>query len=111
MNQFVWIVQTDLFKITHLAVCLIKLRLSANLKGVGSEIRCLIDFEGEVKLKLEIQEDKETMKNKKFVQDEMASIADVIRLTEEFFHTNRSVYGDSAFASVNTAVRLGFSLD
>lgn len=36
----------------------------------------------------------------------MASTAGIMRLVEPYFETGRTVYGDSAFGSVNTAIKL-----
>ena len=47
------------------------------------------------------------MATKKYVNEgEQPSTAGVLRLVEPWFNTSRTIYGDSAFASVNTAVKL-----
>ncbi|AYV87237.1 MAG: bifunctional aspartate aminotransferase [Sylvanvirus sp.] len=82
-------------------------KISRKPEGVGSEIRCVIDARSQVMLQLELQESKEEMATKKYVQDgESLSTAGVLRLVEPWFNTSRMVYGDSACASVNTAVKL-----
>lgn len=82
-------------------------KIARKPEGVGCEIRCVIDSGSEVMLQLEIQESKEEMATKRFVQEvEKVSTAGVLRLVEPWFGTHRTVYGDSAFASVWTAYHL-----
>lgn len=82
-------------------------KIARKPEGVGSEIRCVIDGAAQIMLQLELQESKEEMATKKYAEDgEMAGTACVLRLVEPWFHSGRTVYGDSAFGSVNTALRL-----
>ena len=76
-------------------------------EGVGCKIRCVIDGRSTVMLQLELQESQEEMATKKYIRDgEKAGTAGVLRLVEPWFNSARTVYGDSAFGSVNTAVKL-----
>ena len=82
-------------------------KIARKPEGVGSEIRCLVDGQSQIMLRLEIQESKEEMATKPFFRDiGKASTAGVLRLTEPWFNSGRTVYGDSAFGSVLTASKL-----
>lgn len=76
-------------------------------ESVGVEIRCLIDARSEIMYALELQESKEDMATKEFVQETgSAGTACIMRQCQSLFGTGRTIYGDSAFASVNTAYHL-----
>jgi hypothetical protein len=81
-------------------------KIARKPKGVGCEFKSLGDCETGVMLKLEIQEHKTKMATKKFRDTMKAHTAIVCRLSEEYFNTNRVVLGDSAFASVATALEM-----
>ena len=83
-------------------------KIARKPEGVGSEIRCLIDGKTLVMLQLELQESKEEMAKKRFLEEVnyLAGTAGTLRLAEPWFNSGRTIYGDSAFASVNTAFHL-----
>lgn len=81
-------------------------KIARKPEGVGCEIRCLIDGRAQVMMQLELQETKQQMAQKKFLDVAKASTASVLRLVEPWFNTGRTIYGDSAFGSVATAVHL-----
>ena len=74
-------------------------------EGVGTELRDCTDGSSRVTLSLEIQEGKLAMSGKEFSNKYSTSgAAAVLRLTKPWFNTGRLVVGDSAFASVETAI-------
>ena len=74
-------------------------------EGVGTELKDCSDGTTCLCLRLEIQEGKEAMATKKFCGPTVNSgTAIVLRLVEPWFQTDRLVCGDSAFASVATAL-------
>lgn len=82
-------------------------KIARKPEGVGVEIRCLVDGRSEIMLQLEIQESAADMQRKKYVSTgEKPSTAGVLRLVEPWFGSGRMVFGDSAFASVHTAIQL-----
>ena len=73
-------------------------------KGVGAELKDAACSQTQVIIALEIQEGKEEMATKKFMQEwKKASTAQVLRLTEPWHGSGRVINADSAFASVTTA--------
>lgn len=82
-------------------------KIARKPEGVGVEIRNCIASDSLIMMRLEIQESKEEMGRKRYVDAvESKGTACVLRLTEPWQNTGRIVYGDSAFASVWTAVNL-----
>ena len=77
-------------------------------KPVSLELKDCSDAETRICLQLELQEGRDAMASKQFSADYNAGTAISLRLTRPWFHTGRCVIGDSAFASVQTAV--AFSL-
>ena len=73
-------------------------------KPVSLELKDVCDAETRVCLQLELQEGKDTMSKKQYTAEYNAGTAISLRLTKPWFHTGRCVNGDSAFASVQTAV-------
>lgn len=80
-------------------------KIARKPEGVGVEIRNLIDCDSEILLQLDIQECKESMALKPFFVETSGrgSTAGVLRLVSRWFGSGRTIYGDSAFASVLTA--------
>lgn len=78
-------------------------------EGVGIEIRTLACSESGVMVQYEIQESKVEMAKKKFFVEvgRLSGTASVLRLTQPFWNKSvvRTVVGDSAFASVTTAIQ------
>jgi len=82
-------------------------KIARKPEGVGCEIRILIDASSLILLGLELQEGKEPMKNKKYYDGPGSSgTASLLRLAEPYFGTHRTVYADSAFGSVRSALAL-----
>lgn len=82
-------------------------KIARKPEGVGVEIRCSIDVESMIMLRLELQEGKEAMQKLKYYEGLGSSgTASVLRLVEPWMKTNRVIYGDSAFGSVRTAAQL-----
>jgi hypothetical protein len=75
--------------------------------STGVEIRNAADADSRILLQLEIQEEKESMDSKPFIAEtnNKPHTAAVLRLVQPWFGTFRTIYGDSAFASVNTAMK------
>ena len=74
-------------------------------KGVGTELKDAADAESKVIIQIEIQEGKEEMTKKEYMDVyKKAGTAQVLRLTKPWHGTGRAVYADSAFASVTTAI-------
>lgn len=72
-------------------------------RGVGVELKACADAESRVMLRLELMEGKATMGAKQWANIS-AGCGHVLRLTLPWHGTGRTVCGDSAFASVLTAV-------
>ena len=73
-------------------------------KGVGAELKDAACSQTQVIIALEIQEGKEEMATKKYMQEwKKAGTAQVLRLTEPWHGSGRVINADSAFASVTTA--------
>jgi hypothetical protein len=81
-------------------------KIARKPEGIGIELRTLIDGNSEVMLSLEIQHNKENMRKMKYTERCLAGTASLLRLVEPYFQSNRTVYADSAFASVATAEAL-----
>ena len=72
-------------------------------KGVGAELKDAACSQTHI-IALEIQEGKEEMATKKYMQEwKKAGTAQVLRLTEPWHGSGRVINADSAFASVTTA--------
>ncbi len=69
---------------------------------VGCEIKTLIDCDSQIMMGLEIQEGKEVMRKKKYDDGSQGAYGPsvLLRLTEPWFDSHRTVYADSAFSSV-----------
>ena len=79
-------------------------KIARKPEGVGVEIRCAVDGRSGVMYQLELQESAADMALKPLLQETgKAGTACLLRLTRPLWNTGRTVYGDSAFASVNTA--------
>jgi len=72
---------------------------------VSIMLKTLCDADSGIKLAIEIQEGKQRMTQKEFSAFG-ASTAWCLRLSKPWWHSDRLVVGDSAFASVQTAVEL-----
>ena len=82
-------------------------KIARKPEGVGVEIRTALACDSQIMLRLEIQESKEDMATKPFISPEVKSgTACVLRLVLPWHNTGRIIYGDSAFASVSTAMNL-----
>ena len=80
-------------------------KIDRKLKGVGTELKDVADAESEVIIQIEIQEGKEEMNKKEYMDVyKKASTSQVLRLTKPWHGAGRAVYADSAFASVTTAI-------
>jgi hypothetical protein len=76
-------------------------------ENVSVEVRCIADGDWEVCLWIEIQEGSAAMEKKAFVEaGRNTGTAFVLRATQAWHGTGKVVVGDSAFASVMTAVEL-----
>ena len=74
-------------------------------KGVGAELKDAVCAQTKVIIALEIQEGKEAMASKDNVNEyTKAGTATVLRLTKPWHGSRRVINGDSAFASVTTAM-------
>jgi hypothetical protein len=71
-------------------------------EGVGLELKTLCDSASGVMLFLELMEGKDRMRDKEYA-DISAGTGHVLRATKAYHGTNRTIIGDSAFASVTTA--------
>ena len=79
-------------------------KIARKPEGVGVEIRCAVDGRSGVMYQLELQESAADMALKPLLQETgKAGTACLLRLTRPLWNSGRTVYGDSAFASVNTA--------
>jgi hypothetical protein len=82
-------------------------KIARKPENVAIEVRDVACGESEICIFLEIQEGKEAMATKDFCAPDMpAGTAFCLRATESWKGTGRLVLGDSAFASVTTAVQL-----
>ena len=71
-------------------------------KPQGFELKAIACVESGVLLKVEVQEGKRLMQEKDYAA--LGATGWVLRLGEQYFNTERLIIGDSAFASVQTAV-------
>lgn len=71
-------------------------------EGVGAECKAVACGESGMLMKLEPMEGKDIMNQKPYQQEYGAETATVIRLTEDFQGSGRTVIADSAFSSVKT---------
>lgn len=71
-------------------------------KGVGTELKSLVDCDTGIMLRLDIVEGKERQKLKQYHKEGAATTAQVLRLAEPYFTSERTVVADSYFSSVNT---------
>lgn len=81
-------------------------KIARKPKGIGCELKSACDGESGIMLRLEIQEGAEAMKDKKWANMYKYHTAVTLRLTEPWHGSNRTVNGDSAFASFVTAIAL-----
>jgi len=81
-------------------------KIARKPKGVGAELKSCADGQSGIMLRLEIQEGAEAMKDKKWADVYKYHTAVTLRLTEPWHGSNRTVNGDSAFASFVTAIAL-----
>ena len=80
-------------------------KIARKPEGVGTELRDCTDGSSRVTLRLEIQEGKASMAGKEFHNEcSTGGAAAVLRLVKPWFETGRLVVGDSAYASVDTAI-------
>jgi hypothetical protein len=75
-------------------------------KSSGCELKAAADVVSMIMLRLEIQEGKEAMRLKKFMNDYPHHVAVTLRLVEPWFRTGRIIKADSAFSSFLTAIAL-----
>eukprot|EP00122_Pirum_gemmata_P010877 Pgem_evm1s10068 len=78
-------------------------KIARKPKGVGLELKALACGVCGLLLVLEIQECKASMAVKDFVPEFGSGTALCLRLTKNYWNSNRIVCGDSAFSSVKTA--------
>ena len=79
-------------------------KIKGKPKGVGAELKDAACSQTQVIIALEIQEGKEEMATKKFIQEwKKAGTAQVLRLTEPWHGSGRVINADSPFASITTA--------
>ena len=81
-------------------------KIARKPKGVGLEIKDVCDVKTNILLRLEIVEEKEAMSAKEFASEFGAGTSVCLRLCKPWLGSDRIVCGDSAFASVKTAVAL-----
>jgi len=81
-------------------------KIARKPKGVGLEIKDVCDVSTNILLRVEIVECKEAMAAKEFAAEFGAGTSVCLRLCKPWLGSNRIVCGDSAFASVKTAVEL-----
>ena len=74
--------------------------------GVGSEYKCMADAFSGIMLFLELQQCKESMKQKKWCDKYPKHVALSLRLTEMLHGKGHIVYGDSYFTSIQTVKAL-----
>lgn len=73
-------------------------------ESTGCEFKTLIDARSNIMLKIELQEGKRRMAKKDFCSvTESSGTATLLRLTESYHNSHRTIYADSAFASVKSA--------
>ena len=79
-------------------------KIARKPKGVGAELKDVACAVTQVIIALEIQEGKDAMATKKYMQEwKKTGTAQVLRLTEPWHGTGRVINADAAFASVTTA--------
>lgn len=71
-------------------------------RSTGCEIKACSDSQSGIMMRLEFLEGKLHQSLKEYVQNYGLSAAMVLRLTQPWFGTNRTVVGDSAFSSMRT---------
>jgi hypothetical protein len=76
-------------------------------EGIGAEIKAMACGATGILLRLEIMEGQRRQADKPHAKEYGEGTAVVLRLTEDFKGTGRTVVGDSAFSSVRTLVALG----
>lgn len=81
-------------------------KIARKPKGIGAELKSAADGESGVIIRLEVQEGKEAMANKEFMDRHAAHTAITLRLVQPWFGSKRVILADSAFASFNTCVAL-----
>ena len=73
---------------------------------MGAEIKNITDEDIKVIMRIEIQEAKEAMRVKEFMDKHDHHTAVVLRLSKPWFNSRRVICGDSAFASLKTVKAL-----
>jgi len=71
-------------------------------KGVGCELKSMADVASGIILKLELMEGKDKNRMKELEKEFKSHTATILRLTKDYFGTNRTIIADSAFSSVDT---------
>ena len=84
-----------------------KIHVARKPKGVGAELKDAAESETNIIIRLELPEWAERMAAKKFTDIcHSKGTVQTLRLTKPSHHSGRAANGDSAFASVQTAVEL-----
>ncbi len=81
-------------------------KIKSKPKPIGAELKTCCDGSTGIMMRVEIQEGKEAMKTKEFSELYPAGTATTLRLVKPWLGEGRVVVGDSAFASIPTAVAL-----
>ena len=92
--------------LTGLKACPHKTKIAWKPEGVGAEMKALCDGNSGILLRLDIMEGKQRQASKEFHGEFGEGTAVILRLTKDYFGTNRTVHADSAFSSVKTAEAL-----
>ena len=87
-----------------------KTKIARKLEGVGAEMKALCDGNSGILLRLDIMEGKQRQASKEFHGEFGEGTAVTLRLTKDYFGTNRTIHADSAFSSVKTAEALQTAL-
>lgn len=82
------------------------MKIKRKPKGIGCEVKTAADAGSKIMLRMEINEGKDGMKDKKWQKDFGAGTATALRLTEPWHGTGRVIIGDSWFSSVKTSIEL-----
>lgn len=82
------------------------IKIKRKPKGVGCEVKNIADSTSNIMLRMEINEGKDLMKEKKWQAELGAGTATLLRLSEPWFYTGRIVVADSWFGSVKASENL-----
>jgi hypothetical protein len=82
-------------------------KIARKPRGVGAEIKTVVDGQTNKMLRVEVLEGAERQETKEFHYECSAGTEVTLRLAKPWAGTGRTIVGDSAFASVKTAIELG----